>query len=82
MSRTRLAVAAVSTALVGLLTCACHQPEQPPVPPRPTNPTNARVGPAIAEREADASSIVREAGPIPPADAGIGLFDAAPVGPR
>lgn len=81
MSRARLALAAACAAVVGLLACGCHQPEQPPVPPHPTNPTNARVGPAIAEREADAS-IVREAGPIPPEDAGVGLFDAAPVGPR
>ncbi|HEX8791940.1 MAG TPA: hypothetical protein VF765_13390 [Polyangiaceae bacterium] len=82
MIRTRLAFAAACTALAGLLTCACHEPEQPPVPPRPTNPTNAAFGAMVAEQELDASTIVREAGPVPPADAGIGLFDAAPVGPR
>lgn len=92
MSRTRLAIAATCTAMVGLLTCACHEPEQPPVPSHPTNPTNAGVGPVLAEREVAGpgsrdgngtdASIVHEAGPIPPQDAGIGLFDAAPVGPR
>lgn len=81
MSRARLVLGLGCAALAGLLTCACHQPEQPPVPPHPTNPTNARLDPALAEQEADAP-IVREAGPVPPADAGIGLFDAAPVGPR
>jgi hypothetical protein len=83
--RPRFALAVVCAALAGMVACACHEPEQPPVPapPHPTNPTNAGagVGPEIAEREADAS-IVPEAGPIPPGDAGIGLFDAAPVGPR
>jgi hypothetical protein len=61
--------------------CACHEPEQPPVPPHPTNPTNARVDLTLAERETDASIVLPEAGPVPPHDAGIGLFDAAPVGP-
>jgi hypothetical protein len=31
----------------------------------------------LAERE-----IMPEAGPVPPKDAGIGLFDAAPADPR
>ena len=82
MSRSRLALVATCTAVVGLLICGCHEPEQPPVPSHPTNPTNLNVGALLAETELDASSIVREAGPIPPQDAGIGLFDAAPVGPR
>ncbi len=83
MSGTRLALAATCAAVAVLLTSACHQPEHPTVPPHPTNPTNAPgAPPALAEREADASSIVREAGPVPPQDAGIGLFDAAPAGPR
>lgn len=81
MSRTRLVLAATCTAFAGLLTCACHEPEQPPVPTHPTNPTNTSVDLALAESESDAS-IVREAGPVPPGDAGIGLFDAAPVVPR
>jgi hypothetical protein len=80
MNRTRLVLTAC-TALAGWLACACHEPEQPPVPPHPTNPTNARVDLTFAERETDAS-IVPEAGPVPPNDAGVGLFDAAPVGPR
>ena len=81
MSRTRLVLAATCTAVAGLLTCACHEPEQPPVPPpNPTNPTNASIDLALAGGESDAS-IVREAGPVPPGDAGI-LFDAAPVAPR
>jgi len=75
---TRFALTACA-ALVGLLWCACHEPEQPPVPPHPTNPTNTHADLTIAERELDAS-IVPEAGPVPPHDAGIGLFDAAPVG--
>ena len=76
---TRLVLAAC-TALAGLLACACHEPEQPNVPPHPTNPTNERADLTLAERETDAS-IVPEAGPVPPHDAGIGLFDATPVGP-
>jgi hypothetical protein len=80
MNRTRRVLIAC-TALAGLLACSCHEPEQPPVPPHPTNPTNARVDPTLAERETDAS-IVPEAGPIPPNDTGIGLFDAAPAAPR
>jgi hypothetical protein len=80
MIRSRLLLTAC-TALAGLLGCACHEPEAPPVPPHPTNPTNSRVGITLAESETDAS-IVPEAGPIPPKDAGIGLFDAAPVDPR
>lgn len=82
MSRSGLAHAVTCTAVVGLLACACHEPQQPPVPPHPTNPTNAGVGALLAEQELDASTIVREAGPVPPQDAGIGLFDASPVGPR
>ena len=80
MSRTHRVLMAC-TALAALLACTCHEPEQPPVPPHPTNPTNARVDLTLAERETDAS-IVPEAGPVPPKDAGIGLFDAAPVDPR
>jgi hypothetical protein len=77
---TRL-VLTTCTALVALLACACHEPEQPPVPPpHPTNPTNERADLTLAQSETDAS-IVPEAGPIPPRDAGIGLFDASPVGP-
>jgi hypothetical protein len=80
MNRTRLVLTAC-TVLAGSLAWACHEPESPPVPPHPTNPTNARVDLTLAERETDAS-IVPEAGPVPPKDAGIGLFDAAPVDPR
>jgi hypothetical protein len=67
-------------ALAGLLGCACHEPEEPPVPPHPTNPTNAHADFRLAQREIDAS-IVPETGPVPPRDAGIGLFDAPPAGP-
>ncbi|HTQ45534.1 MAG TPA: hypothetical protein VMI75_22400 [Polyangiaceae bacterium] len=75
---TRL-VLTTCTAVAALLASACHEPEQPPVPPHPTNPTNTRAELTLAESETDAS-IVPEAGPIPPRDAGIGLFDASPVG--
>jgi hypothetical protein len=82
MNRGRIALTACTALLAGgWLACACHEPEAPPVPPHPTNPTNARVGLTLAAGDADAS-IVPEAGPIPPNDAGIGLFDAAPVIPR
>lgn len=81
MNGAALVLAFVCAVLAGSFAGACH-PEQPPVqPPQPTNPTSGRAGLTLAERETDAS-IVPEAGPVPPADAGIGLFDAAPVGPR
>jgi hypothetical protein len=77
----RRLVLTVCTALAASFACACHEPETPPVPPHPTNPTNARANLAVAESDTDAS-IVPEAGPIPPRDAGIGLFDASPAALR
>lgn len=86
MKRSALAATCAALLLTGSFAAACRQPSQPPepppVPPHPTNPTTG-TGPGVtlAEIETDAS-IVREAGPIPPADAGVGQVDAAPVGPR
>jgi hypothetical protein len=83
MSGATLALALARAALaVGLLAAACHQPSQPPLPPsQPTNPTNEHVGLTLAGGEID-GSIVPDAGPVPPGDAGVGLFDAAPVSPH
>ena len=76
-----LGTVALLATLMGSLAAACHQPSQPPVqPPQPANPANGRVSLTLVAGETD-GSILPDAGPVPPGDAGVGLFDAAPVRP-